>query len=356
MRNNIKYWHLIMIIPVLAACNRKEVINNKRETINVKVSEVRLEKKPVYLKYSGSVESYDQSLLSTKVMGQIKSLDYEEGDRVRKNEIIVRIESSDLIAKRSQLDANLDQAKANLQNTSTNYERIKNLYEKKSATQKELDDITTALTSAKAQVSSLESAIEEIKVLLSYTLLKAPFDGYITKKFVHEGSMANPGQPIVAIESTDRLKVVAKVPESEVVYFKNGQVLDVVFKAINAEMKGTVRNINPSSNFSGNQYAVNIAIEESNLQLKPGMFAEVNLVTYENQQISLPRQALVKKGQLDGVYTVNPDNKAMLRWIRTGKSNGEQVEILSGLDIGERYITYSEGRIENGQQVAITNE
>jgi hypothetical protein len=153
------------------------------------------------------------------------------------------------------------------------------------------------------------------------------------------------------------LKVVAKVPESEINLFKIGDEVILQVEAANqAAIKGRVSQVNQSAGQTQGQFEVNIQIQASPeiiKALKSGMFAQVILEKGKSEDLSITENLLVHRGQLTGLFTVNQQQQAMLRWIRTGRNVGGQVEVLSGLAPGETYITQYEGKLTDGQKVIV---
>lgn len=306
-------------------------------------------------RFSGTVTSDRTINISTKVMGRITQLDLEEGDFVQKGDVLVRIKDDNLQAQKSQVESGLMEAKAALQNVEINYNRLKALYEQKSATKKELDDISTEYEMAKAKVKTLESKLREIEDMLDYTLLTAPFDGYVVSKMASEGDMAGPGQPIIAFEQKNMMKLKVTVPESEISLFTFNDTVSVDVKAAGYHnAKGVVANINQSGNRGSRQFAVEIMLPKlaEDSGVKSGMFAEVSLSTEKDRAIVVPQSAIVDRGQLTGLYTLNDDSEVVLRWVRLGDTSGENVEVLSGLSEGETFVASVDQRLREGQKVS----
>jgi RND family efflux transporter MFP subunit len=232
---------------------------------------------------------------------------------------------------------------------------MKNLYEQESATQKELDDISTEYEMAKAKVQALESKMQEIEDMLDYTLLTAPFDGYVVSKMASEGDIARPGQPILAFEQKDRMKIKVTVPESEISLFRLNDTVSVNITAAGYNTAdGVVTNINQSGNIGSRQFSVEIMLPElaEDSGVKSGMFAEVGLTTDEDRAIVVPQSAIVERGQLTGLYTLNDNSEIVLRWVRIGDTSDDSVEILSGLSEGETFVTSVDQRLREGQKVS----
>lgn len=306
-------------------------------------------------RFSGTVTSDRTVNMSTKVMGRITQLDVEEGDFVKKGNVLVRIKDDNLQAQKRQVESSLMEAKAGLQNVKTNYNRIKNLYEQESATKKELDDISTQYEMAKAKVKTLESKLQEIGDTLDYTLLTAPFDGYVVSKMASEGDMTAPGQPIVAFEQENMMKIKITVPESEIALFTLNDTVSVDVKAAGYQTdEGVIANINQAGKRGSRQFTVEIMLPKlaEDSGVKSGMFAEVGLTTAKDRAIVVPQSAIVERGQLTGLYTLNDDSEVVLRWVRLGDVNSDQVEVLSGLAEGETFVASVDQRLREGQKAS----
>ena len=157
------------------------------------------------------------------------------------------------------------------------------------------------------------------------------------------------------MESLGSLELEIRVPEFEIGLFETGQEITVEIKTLGDEkIKANIEQIIPSSEFSGAQYIVKASLPES-ADLKPGMFARVELSSGEDQKILVPNSVIYRRGQLTGVYTVNQQGESMLRWVRLGKEYAEGVEILSGLEKGEQIISSFEGKPVAGVKVEIKN-
>lgn len=306
-------------------------------------------------RFSGTVTSDRTINISTKVMGRITQLDLEEGDFVRKGEVLVRIKDDNLQAQKGQVESSLMEANAALQNAETNYNRMKNLYEQESATRKELDDISTEYEMAKARGQSLESRLREIEDMIDYTLLTAPFDGYVVSRMASEGDMAGPGQSIITFEQEDVMKLKVTVPESEISLFNLNDTVSVDIKAAGYNhTKGTVANINQSGSRGSRQFSVEIMLPElpEDSGVKSGMFAEIGLATDKERAIAVPQSAIIERGQLTGIYTLNDQSEVVLRWVRLGDASGDKVEVLSGLSEGETFVASAHQRLREGQKVS----
>jgi hypothetical protein len=178
----------------------------------------------------------------------------------------------------------------------------------------------------------------------------------VTNKFIKEGDMATPGRPLLEVEAPGTFQVLAMVPESEILKIKMGAEVVVALKTINQKVKGTVTEMSTSAKNTGGQYLVKVALEKTSAPVLSGMYATVQFPTEEEEasnSVMIPVEALVTKGQLSGVYTVSQSNTALLRWLRLGRTVGDQVEVLSGLSANEQYIVSAKGKLYNGASLSI---
>lgn len=338
----------------LSSC-RNQVAEKKEQAVSVPVISVAVGAASDPYLYPGTVEGDRKVTLSTKVMGQILSLPFAEGARVHEGQVVARIKSGDLSAKRAQISANRDEAAAALKNVETNYHRITTLFEHRSATRKELDDITAAYAMAQAKVREVDEMDKELADVLRYADLVSPIDGAVVGKFTEEGNMASPGMPIIAIEDTRRLKVAITIPESEISLVRIHTPVQVEVDAAKSAslIDGEVSEINGGSNAGSHDFNVKILLRSVNDPgIRPGMFATVHIPGPAGRAIAIPESLLVHRGGLDGVYVISPAGEASLRLVRTGHHfDGDRVEILSGLRPGESVVAARMGLVHDGMIV-----
>ncbi|GAK93734.1 probable Co/Zn/Cd efflux system membrane fusion protein [Nonlabens ulvanivorans] len=309
-----------------------------------------------FLAVSGKVQAANSAQLSTRMMGFVNDVPVNVGDQVIKGQLLVAINNADLQAKKGQVNASITEATAAFNNAQKDYNRFKNLFADNSASQKELDDITANFNMAKARLEGAQQMKNEINAQFAYSNITAPFNGVITSKNIKKGDMANPGQPLLSIEAPGDFEVMAMVPETEISQIKKETEVQVTISSIQQTLTGKVKEVSTSAQQTGGQYLVKITLDKTEVPILSGMFATIAFPVERkaaNHNVLIPTTALVTKGQLTGVYTISENNTAMLRWLRLGRTLGDQVEILSGLNADEKYITSSNGKLFNGAKVTI---
>lgn len=348
---------------MLSACSSNEKEDTKAGTdtaILVTVSQPAADSKQG-LTVSGQVEASQTANISTRVMGYITRINVKVGDRVNKGQPLVTISNDDILAKRAQTDAMIAQAEAAFKSAQKDYDRFSALYKQQSASAKELDNITLQYQSAKAGLEAAKQQRNEVNAMLSYTNLTAPFSGSVTQRMMDAGSMANPGTPLLTIEQSGSYQVSASVPESEISLIKENTPVTINIDAIHKSIKGTIAQIAQSSQSSGGQYMIKVNVPDNEKQgLFAGMYANVNIpvadtikTTNTSEQVMVPISAIEYKDQLTGLYTIGSNHTALLRWVRLGRTIGNQVEVLSGLAANEQFIVSAEGRLYNGVAVKV---
>lgn len=361
MKMNIKIIAILSISAiVLTSCggDKKEQIT-KESPIAVTVSGVSENNNSQFITASGKIEAENAANLSTRMMGYVTKIHVKVGQKVGAGQLLVSINNSDLQSKKAQVDASILQATAGYNNAKKDYDRFVNLFQQQSASQKELDDMTARYEMAKAGLEGAKQMRNEVLAQFSYSNITAPFSGTVTNTFVKEGDMANPGIPLVSVEGATRLQVTAMVSENDISSITKGMAVKVLVKSSNTSLNGKVSELSLSATNTGGQYLVKINLDKTDSSVLSGMFVNVQFpIENKTQAVQTDRvlvleTALVKKGQLTGIYTIATGNVAILRWLRVGKNFGTQVEVLSGLSSNEQYIVSAGGKLYNGALVSV---
>ena len=312
---------------------------------------------------SGQIESTKTAMISTRVMGFITGITVKVGEAVKQGQLLATISGDDMIAKKAQAKAMVIEAETALADAQKDHERFAELFKKESASAKEFENATLHYNSVKSKAEAARQMQKEVEAMLSYTNLKAPFSGVVTEKYMDAGNMANPGMPILAIEQTGTYQVNASVSESDIAQIKTGDEAVIIIKSSGRIIKGRISEVSPSSKSSGGQYLIIISIPETESKgLFPGRSVNASIASTAGSSalkhiVVVPASAIVHKDQLTGIYTINDNQTASLRWVKLGRAYGDNVEILSGLSSQEKFILASEGKLYNGVPVAIkTNQ
>jgi RND family efflux transporter MFP subunit len=347
---------LISTVLFMSCSEKNSASKTDSAAINVKVATPTLNQGKGYFSASGQIEANQFANISTRTMGYISQIYVKVGDKVKKGQSLIHINNSDMEARKAQATAGISQAEARLSIAEKDYGRYKTLFSQNSASQKELDDMRTQYEVALAQAESAKQMQNEVNAMLSYSNIKAPFQGVITSKSVNPGDMAKPGQILLSMETPGSFLATAMVPETDIPYVQAADTVTVYLKSSGNSISGIVSEVSTSSQLSGGQYLVKIQLLDApQASLYSGMFVSTIFPTdvKANNQILIPMEALIKKGELEGIYTVSSSNTAILRWLKLGRSFGDQIEVLSGITADEQYIISAEGKLYNGVKINI---
>ena len=356
------YSGLILSAALFSSCSsdEKKSVQNTDAPILVTVNQSSSNSLGSLATATGKLVAKNSVNVSTRMMGYITSMRAEVGQNITAGQELVSINSTDIQAKEGQANAQISQAQASFNIAKKDYVRFQNLYKNQSVSQKELDDMRARFEMAQAGLQVAQQIKSEVNSQYKYTNITAPISGIVTEKFAEQGDMASPGMPLLTIESSGALQAQVLVSEQYITMINSGMTAQVTLKSINKTVSGTVSEISKSATNTGGQYMVKINIAASN-DLLPGMFVNVQF-PFKNsgktnqdfqESIMVPKSALVEKGQLTGVYVVSSQNTASLRWIKIGKSFGDQMEVLSGLNTKEPYIISANGKLYNGAKIQI---
>jgi RND family efflux transporter MFP subunit len=265
----------------------------------------------------------------------------------------------------AQTEAGIEQADAAIAQAEAGVERARSQVSQADAAieqaQGAVDQAEASIAQARAGVEQAQASQEQTIANLDYGTVKAPFDGVVTRKHTEVGAMAGPGQPLVTLESTEKLRFSAAIPESFVKQVRQGDNFEVEFDAIDRVVSGQVTQIIPSADPTAHNFTVKIALEYEP-DLIPGMFGRIRLSARPSvgeqgaywSALGVPKAAIVERMGITGVYKV-VDDRARFQAIATGSETGDRVEVFSGLERGDRVILQPSTDLKDGTTVTVTN-
>lgn len=321
---------MFIAVLLLAGCGSKEeptttvVSAAPQKTIQAVVVETKSTSVPIRVEVTGQVAPIFQATLSSRIQGTIDKLLVREGSRVSKGQLLIQLDSRDLQADLARAHAEVENAKAHL-------DRMNQLYAQDAVSKQEMENATRAYRVAEANRRAVEAQ-------LSYTMVRAPFEGVITEKKVEAGELASPGQPLLKMEDPQRLRLEATVAEGDLKSVSRGDKIPVAIDALGGQaLAGLVSQILPAGDPQTHTFMVKVDLPRT-VGLKTGMFGRFQLDTGATQTMLVPSTAVVERGELTSLFVVGEDRIARLRWVKLGRRFEQQAEILSGLNIGERVL------------------
>jgi len=286
---------------------------------------------PSVFEASGPALPIAEATLSTKLMGAVTAVLVSEGTRVAAGTPLVRLDAADLDAKAKQAAAGIAAAEAAQREAQSQATRIRALYADSAAPKAQLDAVEAGLARATAGLDAARAGATELNAVRAYGVLRAPFAGTVTHRFVDAGDFAAPGAPLVTVQDASRLRITAAVPAAMAKRVKVGIKLKATIEgqAVDAVVEGVV----PSA---ATMYTINAIVVNAKGDLPAGGAATLAVPTNGAERVLLvPQSAVVREGDLTGVRVVR-DGRAELRWVRLGDMRGDRVIVRTGLQAGER--------------------
>ena len=309
-------------------------------------AEVQVETWQPYLYSVGSVAATQGVSVTTEVPGQVEKILFESGHQVEAGDVILQLDDS---VDEADLKGLIAQANlARLQ-----FERASKLLKDRSVSQSEYDQSRAQLDSARATVASKRAVIDKKKV-------RAPFSGRLGIRQVDVGQYLSPGDNIVPLQALDPVYVDFTLPERHFEQLSVGQQMRVEVQAFPGRVfEGSISAINPGIDPGTRSVRVRATLDNPEQLLRPGMFAEVRTVLPPRDDIlTLPRTAITFNPYGESVFVILDKDGGLVvqrRQVETGEVREGRVEVLSGLEAGERVVSAGQVKLRNDQQVVIDN-
>lgn len=286
------------------------------------------------LTWQGTVRSRLAIKIAPKSNARIIEVSVRPGDRLKKGDVIARLDDRELRAAYDAANAAHVAAQAQAAQAKTEESRVIDLYYKQAITQQKYEAVLAQAQSAQAIASQTASAAQQSKAMLSENILYAPFDGVVGERLQEPGDMGMPNQPIVTFLNPDDLRLEAAIAERCSPQVKLGMPVTVRIDSIQQTLTGKVDEIAPEIDPQTRTQQIKIQLPHS-IGLQHGQFGWLELGCDTAQQVLLiPASAILHYGQLQAVKVVE-DQQLHIRHIRTGKQYDNQLEVLSGLHEGE---------------------
>jgi multidrug efflux system membrane fusion protein len=343
---------LVSLLYILTACggDRQEQTLERPTVTGVTVASAKKDVVAGFYKTSGTVKADTISIISSKVMGAVTAIKVKIGDSVKKGDVLLTIDNADVKARVRAAEAAYQaalngrkMAEENFKLADSTYQRFSKLYEDRALTTQEMNEIETKrnvaelqLKQAAAMLKQSNEGLNEAKVFLSYTRITSPIDGIVSEKKIDVGTMAAPGMHLMTIEDPSSHVIDVSVDERLFASIRKGMVTDITIDSLGLTIKGTVEEISQTIDPLSRTFLVKISVK--NDALRSGFFANVYIPEGTHEAILVPADAIVKRGQLEGLYVVNDHRIINYRIVKTGIGRDGMVEVLSGLKGNERVI------------------
>ncbi len=284
---------------------------------------------------NGDVEAVNKATVSAQTSGRVAKINYDVDDYVAKGSVIVEFTNAEQKSRLSQAQANQKAAKIAFEQAQKDYLRIKDIFAKKLIAKSKLDQALSHSNALKAKYEAAQSAVKSAQKQFDYTIITAPFDGIVTKRYVEQGETVNPGTPIMEGLSLSQLRVVTHIPEKIISSVKQNLSAKVIFNK--HEVASNKITVFPYADKSTRTFKTRLEVQSEELKLYPGMTVKVAFKVGQKSALLIPHSAIIHRSELTLVYVKNGDNK-LLRHIKLGSKYDTKVEVIAGLAQGEEIL------------------
>lgn len=374
---------LVMVLPLACSEEIEPGTTTKIPPVVSKVSvgTIHMTDQPVMYEAVGTVQAGITSDLASKLLGTVEAVQVREGDQVKEGDPLVIIDPRQVKAAFRGAEAGLDEAKKALAAAistreaakaqsglaSATYERFVRLRKDGSVSQQEFEEVRARhqeaeaslkraeamVAAATARISQAEAGLTTAGVASKDAVIRAPHDGIISRKLIDKGDLARPGTLLLTLETTRHFCVDMVIPEMYISYIQPEQKVLIKVPALQAEpLDGTVCTIVPGADPKSRSFVVKVRLP-IDIKARSGMFARVQIPTGQAKTLLVADRAVVRHGQLTGLYLIDAGNTARFHLIRTGKTYGDSVEVLSGAKAGDRYVLEPTPEFKDGSRVEV---
>ena len=342
--NRHKLLAIIFLFFILSSCSPSaNEEDNAERTQPVLSAEVKIRDLSDTRTVSAPVIAYRRVYITARTAGQVLEVNFEEGDRVRKGQVLARLDTR-------RQEAQLRNAQARLVEARQHFNRQKTLFDEQVITAAEFENATLMLEQA-------ESDVQFQKVEVDLGIINSPIDAVVSARLVEPGTTANTNDRLFTIEDHDLLVVRPALSELDVAQLEKGQQLDLTFDVLGEETyPGTIRRIFPAADNITRLFTVEVEIHQNEIPrvIRPGYLARTRF-TLDNRKdvVAVPNEAIVRKDEKSVVWVIR-EEKVHPAVVETGVERDGYIEILSGLEANETVAAGNLNRLEDGMKVSVT--
>jgi HlyD family secretion protein len=304
------------------------------------------------LPVTGSIQAWQEILIGPEVGGyRVDAVLVEVGDRVKRDQELVRLSGSMLEAEAAARKAALKQAEAQLVNAEAALRRAEMLASTQVFSQSDLDRLRSEQLTAQGRVEAAKADLGLAELKVRYTRVRAPYDGVITARTVNVGQIAQNGGEMLRLLRDGRVEWRGEVPEARLKDVKVGQVAKLA-TADGTEITGKVRIVAPTVTSSNRMGLVYVDLAPGS-PARPGMFARGVIETSSAQANLAPLSALVSQDGYSYVFVLKAGDKVERRRVATGGIHGDDIEVTEGLKAGDKVVAKGAAFLKDGDQVKV---
>jgi len=288
---------------------------------------------PITETASGTVQAVHETTIASKLTARVTGVYVKAGEYVKKDQILVRLDETELVSKLQQAKAQLDLSEAAQKQAQSDYDRYSKLYKTNATSRQDFENAQTRLRTTEAEINKANGMVSEIESLVRYANIVSPIDGVIVDKEVDAGDTVLPGQVLLKLYDNKAMQLIANVRESLANKLTPGQDIGVKIDALDKICLGKVSEVVPEANSANRTFQVKV-VGPCPRGIYSGMFGRIIIPLGKENILVIPKSAVIKAGQLE-LAAVVENGVLSKRYIRTGRHFGDNIEVLSGMKEGE---------------------
>lgn len=336
----------------LAGCSDSEPAKTEaaaQRSVQAQISQIAPTQITATTATTGSVVALESVKVASRLMGYISDIAVVEGQAVKAGQRLFTIDPLDIQGAVEQARLGLRQAEDAMRDAKADFARFENLYKEEVVTRQQFEKMKLNYDIAVSRAAQAKSGLGTAQGQMRYATVTSPINGVVTRKLANEGDIAAPGHPVLMVENPSRLQVQTAVSESLYQGIRLGQSVMVEIDGQDKAVSGKVANLSPAADPMTHTYMVKLDVVAP--ALKSGAFARVLFPTGQRSVLAVPVDAVLERAGITGVFVVDAQNVAQYRMVRTGRPQAGMVEVLSGLNSGERVVTGNAQAVNNGDKV-----
>ncbi|MDD5390525.1 MAG: efflux RND transporter periplasmic adaptor subunit [Gallionellaceae bacterium] len=298
----------------------------------------------------GNVVALESVQVASRLMGYLRNIAVVEGQSVKKGQRLFTIDPLDIEGAVEQARLGLQQAEDAMRDAKTDFERFENLYKEEVVSRQQYEKMKLNHDIAVSRAAQAKAGLGTARGQMRYATVTAPINGVVTRKLANEGDIAAPGQPVLLLENPARLQVRTSVDEDLYKRIKMGDSVMVEIDGQDKPVNAKVARLSPAADPITHTYMVKLDIAAPGL--KSGVFARVLFPTGKRNVLALPQAAVLDRAGITGVFVVDDKGNAQYRMVRLGNRFEDLVEVLSGLNPGERVVSGNAQAVNNGDKIS----
>ncbi len=326
-------WLALALGLGLSACGGHEAtdVAQQPEALSAPVIQVQVENRQRLIPVQGLVQPLKRSALMGRSSGPVEAIHVRAGDMVQEGQLLLEIEEEMNRGMLDQARGALAQAEAARTLAEQNYQRFQRLFEREACSQLELDMARMQYEQAEGAVTQAQGAVATASSVSSESEIRAPWDGVVVDRLVEVGDLAAPGRPLLMLESTSGSRLWITVRESDARWLSEGLQIECALDARPelGRITGSVAEIVPGADPATHTRMARIDLPLADLA--SGLSGRAWIPAEHAEELWIPKDAVYSSGGMHLVSLVDEEGRIRNRAVRTGRSQGSQIEILSGL-------------------------